>query len=211
MDHDEEELCVCTVVSGSLCDGILRNEPGTITSSFFFVRTRRSLASSNSPFSSSIIVPALCMNFHTSLATSSALFVPRFFFSPSTPFVCPPLLPGGTTSPSASSSSVTSPDDRTIAPVSRDKINVLWTPGRFESRARRLAVSSDGEVCCISAGFDYNRQGGGWCVGMSSQLDAMSSGAVAKDGRSDRVSTCAMWLVRRLTGRSRIDRPSASI
>jgi hypothetical protein len=41
------------------------------------------------------------------------------------------------------------PVERTIAPVSRERIRVLRTPGREERRARSAAVSSEGEGCCI--------------------------------------------------------------
>lgn len=34
------------------------------------------------------------------------------------------------------------PDVRTIAPVSRDRMRVLWTPGFWLSRVRRDSVSS---------------------------------------------------------------------
>ncbi|KAK3067012.1 rRNA processing protein [Teratosphaeriaceae sp. CCFEE 6253] len=88
---------------------------------------------------------------HTILATSSALRVPLFLATPfSAPLPPVPLVAGAAAAPSCSiSSAVTSPDDRTMAPVSRERMSVLWTPGRWERRARSASVSAEGEGCCI--------------------------------------------------------------
>lgn len=96
------------------------------------------------------MLPPLWTNLQTIRATSSARLVPFFAASPSLPLAAS-LLVGRAASPSPSSSSVNKPEDRTIEPVSRDKMRVPCTPGRDESRARRFAVSSDGVGCCMMA------------------------------------------------------------
>jgi hypothetical protein len=74
---DENEFRVCLLFSGVL---YLRrsNSPGTITSSFFLVRSRSNRTSS-SLSSSSTRLPAAPRNFHTAPATSSALCIPLSF------------------------------------------------------------------------------------------------------------------------------------
>jgi hypothetical protein len=141
-------FCVidCIQAGGVSCTTTSKNfESGTTTSSFFFVLNRKSFTSSLPPFSSCVVWPAFLTKFHTSLATASAFRVP--FLSPS---VSVPPMPLGAASPSSEiSSAVIKPVERTIAPVSRERIRVLCTPGLFERRARSAAVSSEGDGCCI--------------------------------------------------------------
>jgi hypothetical protein len=136
----------CNQAGGVSCTTTSKNfESGTTTSSFFFVLNRRSFTSSLPPLSSCVVWPAFLTKFHTSLATASAFRVP--FLSPS---VSVPPMPLGAASPSSEmSSAVIKPVERTIAPVSRDRIRVLCTPGLFERRARSAEVSSEGDGCCI--------------------------------------------------------------
>jgi hypothetical protein len=137
----------CTTTSKNLASG-------TITSSFFLVRKRNSFTSSLSPFNSSVVSRAFFTKFHTSLATASAFRVPLFV-----PSVSVPPMPLGAASPSSEmSSAVIRPVERTIAPVSRERIRVLRTPGREERRARSAAVSSEGEGCCILSRWCVNEE-----------------------------------------------------
>jgi len=99
--------------------------PGTITSSFFFVRSRSSLTSS-SLSSPSTKLPAALMKDHTMLATSSALCIPLSLL----PFVWPSGAvsrdeAGGTLFGFAVEDLDIRPEVRTMAPLSRDIMRVL--------------------------------------------------------------------------------------
>jgi hypothetical protein len=116
--------------------------PGTMTNSFFFVRSRSSLTSS-SLSKPSTKLPAAFIKDQTILATSSALCIPLSLF----PFVRPSGVvsreeAGGTLFGFAEDDLDMSPEVRTMAPLSRDMMMVLWTPGFWLRRVRRASVSS---------------------------------------------------------------------
>lgn len=116
-------------------------ESGTITSSFFFVLSLNSFNSSS--FSNpSTNDPAEATNDQTILAKSSALCMPTSFL--------PLVYPSGPLSSEvgkvlfgfAEELFEIKPDVRTMAPVSRERMRVLCTPGFWLSLVSKERVSS---------------------------------------------------------------------
>jgi hypothetical protein len=115
--------------------------PGTITSSFFFVRSRSSRTSS-SLSSSSTRLPAALKNDQTMPATSSALCIP-LSFRPLVKLSDDVSLDAGNVLLGfAAELFEIKPDVRTMAPFSRDRIRVLCTPGFWLNRVSSARDSS---------------------------------------------------------------------
>jgi hypothetical protein len=119
--------------------------PGTMTSSFFFVRSRSSRTSS-SLSSSSTRLPAAPKKDHTMPATSSALCIPLSFrplvkFSDDVSLEAGSVLLGF-----AEELFEIKPDVRTMAPFSRDRMRVLCTPGFW---LNRVSSARDSSGCVV--------------------------------------------------------------
>jgi hypothetical protein len=116
-----------------------------MTNSLFLERSLSNLTSSSGEFDKSCnISPAAFANFQTTSATCSA-----FGITPSIRSSVNPLEAGRVLSELEDSSRDTRPEERTIAPVSRERIRVACTPA-FCDRRLRWAKLSSSEVCCIA-------------------------------------------------------------
>ena len=140
--------------------------PGTTTTSLFLVLNRTNFTSSSPSSSSplpnipSTVSPACLKKLHTSFATSSALLVPFLLPVPS-PFMLLSAASRSTCEGSVAVSTAldtafrlmgssgavvveveTRPEARTTAPVERERMSVLLTPGFWARRVRRRVVSS---------------------------------------------------------------------
>lgn len=115
--------------------------PGTMTSSFFFVRSRSSRTSS-SLSSSSTRLPAAPKKDQTMPATSSALCIPLCFRTLAKLSCDVSLDAGSVLLGFAEELFEIKPDVRTMAPFSRDRMRVLWTPGFWLNRVRSARDSS---------------------------------------------------------------------
>jgi hypothetical protein len=112
-----------------------------MTSSFFFVLSLRSLTSSSLSRSSTRL-PAAFKNVQTELAMSSALWMPLSFRPLVYASADDSLEAGRVLFVFGEELLEINPDVRTIAPVSRESMSVLCTPGFWPRRVRRASVSS---------------------------------------------------------------------
>ena len=145
MDSDGNKFGICLSCQGKVgsktgCVCV----PGKMTYSLFLERSLSNFTSSSGRFDSSCnMSPAAFANFQTISATCSALGI-----APSVRSSVKPLEAGSVLSVFAASSRDTRPEERTIAPVSRERIKVACTPA-FCDRRLRWAKLSSSEVCCI--------------------------------------------------------------
>jgi hypothetical protein len=127
-----------------------------MTNSLFLERSLSNLTSSSGESDKSCnISPAAFANFQTTSATCSA-----FGIAPSSRSSVKPLEAGRVLSEFEDSSRDTRPEERTIAPVSRERIRVACTPA-FCDRRLRWAKLSSSEVCCIALVMSLSCVGGG--------------------------------------------------